>query len=337
MYTLAEVAHHLDGVLHGNPEQPIQGIASLSRARKTDLSYFDHPFLLEMLTKTKAGAVLLTENHIAYSPANSIVVPDPLLSMSIAATLFSAPVVSPAGIHPTAFVSPSAQLGEGVTIGANTTVEEGVVLGDGVVIGANCVLEANVFIDFKTVIQHGVHVYDGTKLGREVIVESGVILGASPFNGIKQQGRWLSGPAVGGTWISDHVHIGANSVITRGALGDTLIGSGVRIDNLVMIAHDVIIGANSAIAGCAVIGANTQLGAHCIIGGASCVAPHVHLTDDVVITGMSTVNKSLTKPGVYSSGIMVSEHRQWRRNVARFRRLDDYITRLIKLEQVKEV
>ncbi|WED44620.1 UDP-3-O-(3-hydroxymyristoyl)glucosamine N-acyltransferase [Legionella cardiaca] len=333
MYTLAELAQHLDGILYGNAEQSIQGVASLSRACKTDLSCFNNPSLLASLTTTQAGGVLLTENYLSECPVNAIVVVNPLRSMATIAKMFKPKVKNCSGIHPRAIIAPSAKIGQRVTIGENTVIGADVTLGDDVIIGANCVLEMNVSVGMRTLIHHGVYLHEGTKLGMSVLVESGVVIGASPYNSVKQQGHWLSGPDMGGVFVADEVHLGANTVIARGALGDTFIGKGVHIDNLVMIAHDVIIGANSAIAGCAVIGAYAELGAHCIVGGASCLASYVQLADDVVITGMSTVNKTLTKAGIYSSGTMVCEHRQWRRNAARFRRLDDYITRLIKLEK----
>ncbi len=333
VYTLAELAARLDGVFHGQTECPIQGFASLSRATKTDLAYFDNPALLASLSQTKAGAVLLTAAYLQHCPTSSIVVANPLEKMSMAARLFQQSPKAFEGIHATAVVAASATIGQGVRVGENSVIGDRVFLGNGVQVAANCVLEPGVSVGNQTTIQNGVAILQGSKIGQHVAIESGVVLGALPFNSIKMQGRWLHGPAVGGVIIADYVQLGANTVIARGALGDTYIGEGVHIDNLVQIAHDVIIGANSAIAGCAAIGAYTRIGAHCIIGGASCVAAHVHLVDDIVITGMSTVNKSLSKPGVYSSGIMVSEHGQWRRNAARFRRLDNYVTRLTKLEK----
>ncbi|MDI9817820.1 MULTISPECIES: UDP-3-O-(3-hydroxymyristoyl)glucosamine N-acyltransferase [unclassified Legionella] len=332
-YTLAELAYHLDGVLYGDATKTIRGVASLSCAQESELSSFNNFALFKLLKVTQAGAVLLKEEHLQHHPVNSIVISNPLSSMALAAELFADTANNAAEIHPTALISASARLGEGVSVGANSIIGEDANLADNVKIGANCVLEACVSVGEHSLIQNGVVIHSGSKLGRQIVIESGAILGAAPFNSIKKQGKWFTGPAVGGVFLSDYVHVGANTIITRGALGDTFIGDGVHIDNLVMIAHDVIIGANSAVAGCATMGAYAQIGEHCIIGGASCIAAHVHLVDDVVITGMSTVSKSLTKPGIYSSGTMVCEHRQWRRNAARFRRLDDYIARLIKLEK----
>ncbi|KTD17334.1 UDP-3-O-(3-hydroxymyristoyl)glucosamine N-acyltransferase [Legionella jordanis] len=333
MYNLAEIADFLNGTLLGKPDHVIQGVASLSRASHTDLSFFDNPALLDVLHWTNAGAVLVRESHASYAPGNCIIVPEPLPSIHLVASWFDKPSQFEAGIHPSALISSSAELGKAISIAEHSVIKKGVKLGDEVRIGANCVIEEDVQIDSGCVIHHGVHIHSGTRIAKRVIIESGSTLGAAPFNSLKTQGQWLTGPALGGLILGEAVHVGANSVICRGGMGDTFIATGVRIDNLVMIAHDVIIGPHSAIAGCAVIGAYAQIGADCIIGGASCVSAHVRLADNVVITGMSTVHKSVNQSGVYSSGTMVCEHRRWRRNAARFRRLDDYVTRLIKLER----
>lgn len=236
-------------------------------------------------------------------------------------------------MHPSAIVSKTARIGANVFLGANSIIGDDVVLEDGVEIGANVVIESGVVIGAGTLIANNIAIHQRTKIGVRVEIDSGTVIGTSPFNRIKTQGRWQKTIDCGGVIIGDGVKIGANTTIARGEQGNTRIMDGVCIDNLVQIAHDVVIGAHSAIAGCAAIGAFAQLGSHCIIGGASCIAAQVRLADDIVITGMSTVSKSLQKAGIYSSGTMVSEHKQWRRNVARFKRLDDYATRLMQLEK----
>lgn len=332
MYTLAQLANRLDGCLHGDAKQLISGIASLSRAAQKDLSYYDNPNVLPSLITTKAGAVLLTEANLKYCPVSAVIVANPLLSMTIAAEFLTCATPCQKGVHPSAQISVTSELGEGVSVGANSVISEAVSLDNGVQIAANCIIEAGVTIGEGTVIHNGVYIHSGSVLGKHLQIDSGVVIGASPFNSSKKEGHWRSGPAVGGVLISNGVYLGANTVISRGALGDTSLGQGVYIDSLVQIAHDVSIGANTAVAGCAAIGAYAQIGSDCIIGGASYVAAEVRLADDIVITGMSTVNKSLSKAGVYSSGIMISDHQRWRRNAARFRRLDDYIVRLNRLE-----
>ncbi|MBL7479661.1 UDP-3-O-(3-hydroxymyristoyl)glucosamine N-acyltransferase [Legionella bononiensis] len=333
MLTLAQLADFLDGVWHGNANHAIFGLSSLVRATSKDVAYFDNPLLHNTLTQTAAGAVILKSEHVHLCPVNSIVVSNPLASMNEAVKLFS-PGESPnLGIHETARIHHSAQLGNQVSIGAYSVIGEHVQIADGVILGANTVIESAVSIGKDSRIGCGVMIHSGCRLGNNVRVNSGCIIGSSPFNYMKQHGVWQQGPDVGAVILSDEVQLGANTVIDRGSLSDTYLGEGVCVDNLVQIAHDVFIGSNTAIAGCAAIGAYAHIGSDCIIGGASCIAAYVRLTDDTVITGMSTVSKSIAKSGIYSSGTLVHEHDRWRRNAARFKRLDDYMIKLGLLEK----
>jgi UDP-3-O-[3-hydroxymyristoyl] glucosamine N-acyltransferase len=331
--TLAQLAGSLGGVWHGNANHAVFSLSSLIRAKSQDIAYFDNPALIEALESTSAGVVLLKAPYLSSCRVNSIVVANPLAAMAKVAELFTSAENRVPAVHSTAVIHPTAQLGKNVTIDAYAVIGESVQLADGVTIGAHSLIESFVSIGQDTDVAHGVTIHSTSLIGKNVLINSGCVIGSTPFNYLKQQGAWQKGPALGGVIISDGVQMGANSVIDRGALGDTHLAQGVCLDNLVHIAHDVFIGANTAIAGCAAIGAHAQIGADCIIGGASCIAAFVHLTDDVVISGMSTVSKSLAKSGIYSSGTLVHEHQRWRRNAARFRRLDDYIERLGALER----
>lgn len=308
-------------------------MASLTRARAHDLAYYDNPIFAQALSNTAAGAVLLkAEHHHAYS-GNVIIVTNPLQAMIKATQYLSQQESRTAGIAASAQIHPSAKLGQDVTIGAYSVVGAGVQLSEGVVLGAHSVIEAGVHIGKNSHIANNTVIHAGTQIGAHVVIHSGTVVGAAPFNYVKQHGYWVQDPVVGGVILADKVHLGANTVIDRGTLGDTYLAEGVCVDNLVQIAHDVVIGTNTVVAGCAGIGAYAQIGADCIIGGASSIAAYVHLAADVVITGMSTVSKSIAKSGIYSSGTLVHEHKRWRRNAARFRRLDDYINRLGAVEK----
>jgi UDP-3-O-[3-hydroxymyristoyl] glucosamine N-acyltransferase len=331
--TLAELADHLDGVWHGNASHAIFSFSSLTRATPKDIAYYDNAALQDILEKSSAGVVILKAEHQHLFPGNTIVVANPLEAMKQAVQFFTIPKPQFSGIDASAVIHPSAQLGKNVAIGAYTVVGENTKLADGVSIGSNTVIEAAVRIGQNSQINHGVIIHRGSILGSEVVIHSGCIIGASPFNYTKQHGHWEAGFSVGAVIIANQVQIGANSVIDSGALSDTYLGAGVCIDNLVHIGHDVIVGKNTIIAACATLGAFVHIGEDCIIGGASCIAAHVHLQDDIVITGMSTVSKSIIKSGIYSSGTLVHEHRRWRRNAARFKRLDDYIMKLKALEK----
>lgn len=333
MLTLAQLAEHLGGVWHGNANYAIFSYSSLARATPQDIAYFDNSLLGHLLNSTLAGAVLLKTEHLHLFQGNCIVVANPAEAMAQVPQFFSPRKLVHSDIDPTARVHHLAQLGQEVSIGAYSVIGAKAQLADGVSIGANTIIESSVRIGKYTQISHGVTVHSGCQLGAHVLVNSGCVIGASPFNYLKQHGVWQRGFDVGAVFIADRVHIGANTVIDRGSLSDTCLAEGVCIDNLVQIAHDVLIGKNSVVAGCSALGAYVQIGADCIIGGASTLAAHVHLADDVVITGMSTVSKSLVRPGIYSSGTLVHEHQRWRRNAARFRRLDDYIIKLSTLER----
>jgi UDP-3-O-[3-hydroxymyristoyl] glucosamine N-acyltransferase len=333
LLTITELAKHLNGVWHGNANHAISNISSLSRARSKDLTYFDNIIFQDLLESTSAGVVLLKPEHLLLCPVNSIVVSNPSEAMNHSLQYLKPSSKYISEIHPSAQIDPTAQLGTGVSVGANTVIAATVQIANDVRIGANSFIGTGVQIDASTEIGFGVVIHEGCRIGRNVVINSGCIIGASPFNYLKQHGSWQQGPVVGGVIISNGVHLGANTVIDKGSLGDTYLAHGVCIDNLVQIAHDVIIGPNTAIAGCAAVGAQAQIGADCIIGGASCIAAHVQLANDVVITGMSTVSKSITKAGIYSSGTLAHEHQRWRRNAARFRRLDDYIMKLSSLEK----
>jgi UDP-3-O-[3-hydroxymyristoyl] glucosamine N-acyltransferase len=333
LLTLARLADLLDGVWYGDAQHAIIGISSLFRATGGELAYFDPLMPVAALRHTKAGIVLLKADSLAESPTNSIVVASPKEAIIEVAKHLSSSAPPTSLICPTAFIHPSARVGEGVSIGSHAVIGEGVSLGMGTSIGAHCIIDSSVSIGEECIFASGVILHSGSLIGNNVVINSGSIVGASPFNYLKIHGVWQQGPSMGGVTIADNVHIGANSVIDKGSIGDTYLAQGVCIDNLVHIAHDVSIGANTIIAGCAVIGAYTVIETDCIIGGASCIAASVHLASDVVISGMSTVSKSIVKPGIYSSGTTAHEHERWRRNVARFRRLDDYINRLGALER----
>lgn len=332
-YSLSELAERLNGVMYGDGSREIEGIASLARAGRKELCYFDNPARSAMLKSTRAAAVLLTQNMRHLCPIDMIIVDNPFLAIAEVIKLFQTDTLLREIIHPSAQVDGSAALGSNVRIGANSVISEGAKIGDNVRIGANCIVEPYVDIGHGSCLHNSVILHEGTQIGSDVRIDSGAVIGALPFNAMKKQGNWYAGPTIGGVVISDRCQIGSNTVIDRGSMCDTFLEEGVFLDNLIQIAHDVVIGSGTAVAGCAAIGAHTVLGKHCVVGGASTVAANLVLADDVVITGMSTVNKSLLKPGVYSSGTMVCEHQKWRRNAARFKNLDAFVHRLKSLEQ----
>jgi UDP-3-O-[3-hydroxymyristoyl] glucosamine N-acyltransferase len=332
-YTLHELASLVGGSVSGDATYPIRGVASLYQGKAFDIAYCDNPLQSKALKNTAAGAVLVQESLVAQCPGHSVIVPNPFLAFARIAEQFYPAAPQEAFVHPKACIDTSATLGSNVSIGANTVIAKDVSIGECTTIGANCVLESGVVLGPHCSLANGVILHAGTTINTHVSIDSGTVIGARPFNPVKDKGQWKSGPSLGGVQIGSYCAIGANTVVDRGSVSDTVLYEGVHLDNLIQIAHDVVIGSNTAVAGCAAIGAHSRIGAHCIIGGASTISANVELCDDVVITGMSTVHKSIFKAGLYSSGTMISKHRQWRRNAARFKQLDAFIQRLKKLEQ----
>lgn len=332
-YSLARIAHLLSGDYRGDGDIMLGGVASLSQAKAGDIAYIDNGFHKKYLANTKAGAVLMTSSFSSGCQTNVILVSDPLEAMLYCAHLFSNETLVEGKIADSACIGQNVILDEHVVVGDNAIIADNVTIGKGCTIGPGVVIEANVAIGNDCVIKSNAVINANCRLGDNVKLDYGCVIGATPFNPFKSRGQWQQGLALGAVIIDDDVSIGANTVIDRGSLADTLISQGAQIDNLVQIAHDVCIGVQTSIAGCAVIGAYTEIGNHCIIGGASTIAVFLKIADEVVVTGMSAVNKSLLKPGVYSSATMVNKHQVWRRNVGRFQRLDFYVKRLKKLEK----
>lgn len=325
---LGELAQRIGGRLRGDPDCVIGSVASLQRAGQGAISFLANRTYRKYLRATRASAVIMEAAFADECPTATITVADPYLAYARAATLLSSPLAARRGVHPSAVigagceVAPSAWVGphclieEGAAIGAGTQLLGGCFIGRGSRIGGDCVLHARV------VVGHGV------TIGRRVMLHPGAVIGSDGFGLADEHGRWLKVPQLGGVSIGDDVEIGAGSTIDRGALDDTLIGEGVKLDNQVHIAHNVQVGAHTAIAACVGISGSTRIGRHCRIGGGAGILGHLEITDHVVITAMTLVTRSITRPGVYSSGVPAQENALWNRNAARLRRLDKLARRM---------
>jgi UDP-3-O-[3-hydroxymyristoyl] glucosamine N-acyltransferase len=330
-YTVEKLAHELGGRYHGKADTTLSSIATLTTANESDVAYIDNPYYRKELLTTKAGAVITTTEFITDCKNSVIIVANPLLAINECISLFNDISCRQFDIHPSAIVN--GLLGAACDIAAHCVVANNVRLGDRVTLGANVVLDEGVIIGDDTVIDANVTIAKNCTIGERVIIGSGTVIGSQPFNPVKSKGCWHDGPNLGAVTIGDDVSIAANCSIDSGSIENTHISKGVKIDNLVQIAHDVSIGEHTIIAGCAAIGAHTTIGEHCVIGGGSCIAGFLSIEKDVVITGMSTVTKPLRKEGIYTSGTTVSEHQKWRKNAARFKQLDSYIKRLKQIEK----
>lgn len=336
-WTLAQIAEHIGGQVVGNPDYVVRAVGTLSEAGPEQLSFLANTKYKKYLKTSQAGAVIVADGLAADVKTNAIEVSDPYVAYAQAATLLYPERKAETGIHPTAWVHPDAKISESASIGPNVTVEQGVTIADDVSIGAGCVLDAEVSIGRGSRIKANVTLCRGTQVGEHVVIHPGVVIGADGFGIANHNGRWIKVPQVGRVVIGNDVEIGANTTIDRGAIEDTKIGDGVKLDNQIQIGHNVTIGNHTVIAGCVGIAGSTHIGSHCAIGGGTGIAGHIEIADGVQLTGMSMVTKSITESGVYSSGIPIEPTRQWHKNVIRYRQMDKLYERVSQLEkQVKD-
>ncbi|MCG3200818.1 MAG: UDP-3-O-acylglucosamine N-acyltransferase [Gammaproteobacteria bacterium] len=319
--TLKELAERTGAALRGDADIAITGIATLDRAQAGDLAFLYNRRYRKFLSVTGASAVLLAPADAADCPVPALVMDNPYLGYARAAALLAPKLPVSPGIHPSAHVDAAARVDASASIGPHAILEAGVEIGEQVVIGGSSVIGRDSRIGDHTIVRPGACLYHGVTVGRRCLIHSGAVIGADGFGFARDGTQWVKIPQVGGVHIGDDVEIGANSTIDRGALKDTVIEDGVKIDNLVQIGHNVRIGAQSAIAGCTGIAGSTTLGRRCLIGGAVGIAGHIEICDDVTVLAKSGVHKSIRKPGVYSSGWPVQEARTWHRYLAAIARL----------------
>ncbi|KAB7627925.1 UDP-3-O-(3-hydroxymyristoyl)glucosamine N-acyltransferase [Alkalilimnicola sp. S0819] len=331
--TAAELARRLGAELRGDGAVCLDHVAPLREAGPGGLSFLANSRYRAQLAGTGAAAVLLREQDAEACPVTAIVCADPYLAYARAAQQLYPPRPAEPGVHPSAWVDPSAQLGEGVSVGPQACVEAGAVLGEGVLIGPGCMVGRNVRIGAHSRLVASVSVGDDCRLGERVLLHPGVVIGADGFGFANDAGRWEKIPQVGAVELGDDVEIGANTCVDRGALSNTVLEEGVKLDNLIQIGHNVRIGAHTAVAAHTAIAGSADIGRHCMIAGCVGIAGHLSICDEVQITAMSMVIHSISEPGVYSSGTQVTPNAQWRRNAVRFNQLDDMARRLRALEK----
>ena len=332
--TLGEIAAVCDAELRGNPADRITNVASLHNAAPGNLTFYANTRYRADLEATRASAVVLAATDAQACPTASLVAEDPYLAYAKAARFLNpVPEFTP-GIHPSAVVETGADVPASSFVGANSVIGAGAVIGGHTCIGPGCVVEEGVRIGSHCHIHSRVTLVQRVEIGMRVLVHPGAVIGADGYGIANDSGRWLKIPQLGNVIIGDDVEIGANTTIDRGALEDTVIEAGVKIDNQVQIGHNVRVGEHTAIAGAAVVAGSVKIGRRCMIGGASAITGHIEIADDVVLTGMSGVSNSIRQAGVYSSGVPVTDNLTWRKNMARFKRLDELARRVSALEKL---
>jgi len=332
-FRLADLAVVVGGAVNGDGDEMIYGVASIQSAQHGQVCFLDNPKYRQHLATTHASAVVLAPDFLERCPTSSIVVNNPYLAYAKIAECYQVRERVPVGHHPSAVIDPTAELADDVRIGAHVVIGPRCQIHAGVEIYPGCVIGASSIIGAGSLLHPNVTLYENIVIGERVTIHSGAVIGADGFGLAQDKGVWRNIPQLGRVLIGDDTDVGANTTIDRGALEDTVIGKGVKLDNLIQIAHNVVIGDHTAIAGCAGISGSTQIGKNCIIGGGAGIAGHLTITDNVVITGMAGVSRSINEPGMYSSGTSVQPNREWRKNSARFHQLDAMARRLRDLEK----
>lgn len=330
--SLGELADRLGAELRGDASCQVFKVATLETAKPGELSFFSNRRYKAQLQSTTASAVILSPDDAGDCPVATVILDNPYLGYARAAALLSPPRKLNPGIHETAVLAADVSVAAGASIGPQAVLERGVVVGQNAMIGPGCVVGRDSRVGEETVLVANVSICHEVSIGARVLIHPGVVVGADGFGIAINQDVWEKVPQLGGVRIGDDVEIGANTTIDRGALEDTVIESGVKLDNQIQIAHNVHVGANTAIAGCVAIAGSVRIGQRCTIGGASAISGHLELTDDVHITGASNVRKSIKEPGIYSSGMAVQDNKSWRRMHAWLMRLEDMARRLKTLE-----
>jgi len=329
--SLGELAVRFGCTLQGDPDLRVAHVATLEHADPQSLTFLANPRYRRHLAQTQAGAVVLDAKSAADCPVAALIAKNPYAVYArIASLLHPAPPVTP-GRHATAVVDPSAVIDPTASIGPLAVIGARAKIGARCAIGPGCVLLDDVTLGADTRLVASVTLCTSVVIGERCLVHAGVVIGADGFGLAPSEGEWLKVPQVGGVRIGNDVEIGASTTIDRGAIADTVIEDGVKLDNQIQIGHNVRIGAHTAIAGCSGISGSTSVGARCMLGGMVGVAGHLTICDDVVVTGRSFVNNSIRKPGYYSGGLPVDEAARFRKNAARFNRLDELARQVRRL------
>lgn len=327
--TLRLIADVTNGKVEGDDAFEVTTIRSLENATKDSIAFYADPKLVSHLHTTAAGAMLLRSEHAKLFDGHKVIVDNPYLAYAHASRLFApAAKTNVDHIHPSAIVAESASIHADAVIGAycvigeNSRIEQNVVIDSHVRVGDDCV------IDQHTAIAHGVYIHSRTTIGKHCNLAAGVVIGSSGFGYAEDSGKWVRIEQIGGVVIGDEVDIGANTTIDRGAIDNTVIGNGVKLDNQIQIAHNVQVGEHTIMAGCVAIAGSAVIGKRCRLGGRAAILGHLNIADDVTVNAHSFVAKSITKSGVYSSMIPVQPAAEWRKTVANIHRLESLANKI---------
>ena len=333
MISLGDLASRFGLELQGDPGIEITGLATLASAAPTEISFLSNKKYQGQLADTSAAAVILKPEFAEHCPVATLVTDNPYLAFARITHLFDRSPAADGSVHPASVIAPDASVAPGATIGPNAVIEAGAEIGADVHIGPNVYVGANSRVGAGTRIHAGACLYHDVRVGERCVLHSQCVIGGDGFGFAPGPDGWEKICQLGGVRIGDDVEIGACTTVDRGALEHTVIEDGVIIDNQVHVAHNCRIGKNTAIAGCTGMAGSTIIGANCTISGGVGLAGHLEVCDNVHITGMTIVTRSITEPGSYSSGTPMMKTRDWRKSAVRFSQLERIQQRLASLEK----
>jgi UDP-3-O-[3-hydroxymyristoyl] glucosamine N-acyltransferase len=331
--SLTELVARFGGELVGDGARMIRQVAPLERAASDEIGFVAQSKYLTQLTSTGAGAVILPVDARDATDLPRILASNPYLYFARVSALLNPPPRPLAGVHPAASVAADADIAKDACIAAGAVVGRGAHIGARTVVGANCVVGDDASIGEDCLLHANVTIYHQCEVGNRVILHSGCVIGSDGFGFAPSEDGWEKIPQIGRVLIADDVEIGACTTIDRGALEDTVIGEGVKLDNLIQVAHNVQIGAHTAIAACTGIAGSTKIGRNCMIGGAAMIFGHIEIADGTRISTNTLITKSLPKAGTYTSALPFSEHEVWQKNAVHMRNLDKLVNRVKQLEK----
>ena len=332
-YLLEDIVAELGGELLGDTGVRVYRLASLAHAVAGQISFVSNPRYLPQLAATRASAVILAPESRDATSLPRIITDNPYAYFARLSSLMNPEPASVSGVHASAVIDQGAKLGRNCSIGAHVVIGNNTTLADNVVVEAGTVIGTGVSIGANTRIAANVVIYHDCIIGNHCVLSSGTVIGADGFGYAEENRQWVKIPQIGQVVIGDHVEIGANTTIDRGALDDTVIEQGVKLDNLIQIGHNCRIGAHTVIAGCVGIAGSARIGKHCKIGGAAMILGHLEIADDVTVSPGSMITRSLNKAGTYTALMPFQTHEDWLRTAANVRHLGDMAERIRKLER----
>ena len=334
--SLATIVERLGGRVSGDPGTAVSQVGSLENADAGQIAFFSNPRYKAKLAQTRAGAIVLAPEVEGLTSIPRIVTENPYAYFARLSRLFNPEPASPPGVHPQAVVESGARIAASAHVGAGAVVGTGADIGEGSRIGSGCHVGEDVRIGEGSRLYPAGVVYPRCRIGSRVILHSGVVIGADGFGLAKEAGRWIKIPQIGRVIVGDDVEIGANTTIDRGAIDDTVIEDGVKLDTQIQIGHNCHIGAHTAMAGCVAVAGSAKIGRNCTFGAGAIVLGHLSIADDVHVSAATVISLSIHKPGTYTGMYPFDDNESWVKNTAWARHLSELADRVKALEKRQE-